>query len=208
MFKPFVSGVAVGIITLYSFGGLYARVTRQRPDELVLPDHWVPYVATRLFHTPHGDEIAKEYRNSRGSTATYFQPDGVGPVTIHNADTQLTYARVKANDWISFPLRVSIPPSPPTIARYKPHSVSLRPETLASLPVYEVYVGRTDSGLTKIVPGLNGLIVAMRNSDGYGDEFVDIVVQEPTPELFLPPTGVPVRRVNGPSVPPNGADIK
>jgi len=197
MLKTFISGVAVGIIALYAFGGVYARTTLwQQADELALPNHWVPYVATRVFHTAHGDQIARAYRNSRGSTATYFQPDGVGPVTIHNAETGLTYARVGAKDWISFPLETAIPQTPPTVARYKRNSVSRLEETVASFPVYAVLDG------VKMVPELNGLIVAIRNPNGFGDELVDIVVQEPSAELFLPPSGVAVKRLSSRPVAP------
>src|SRR5262249_50715490 len=154
MLKPFVSGIAVGVVALYAFTGAYAKSRNQQFDELAQPDHWVPFVAKRVFHTAHGDEIATAYRNSAGSTATYLEPEGLGLVTIHNAETKLTYARVAPDKWISFPMKVPIPPVPQTTAKFKLHTVARLNETVASLPVYEIADGNQHH---RIVPGLNGL---------------------------------------------------
>jgi hypothetical protein len=129
--------------------------------------------------------------------ATYLSTPGGDAITIHNTKVQRTYRLLGPLGWSSSPIHPNALRPPPEMTS---RNFRVLDELMRGLEVYEQ---RGPSGrITRLVPGLNGLVVFSREPGGATQELWNIQLHEPAPELFLPPPGVPVRE----SGPPVGLD--
>lgn len=188
MWKPVAVGLVAGTT---AFSVMALAKSRSQPQEIALPDKWVPYTATKVISAHNSEQTGTEYRSANGSTAVYLYPEEVNTVTIHNTQTHLSYVKWGDKEWVSYPLESGVTSVPASQKRYPANTLLLLNDKVAGFDVYE---RRTRTGtISHIVPQLNGLLVLFQNANGAGQRYENFVLGEPPAKVFLPPPGVTLR---------------
>ena len=164
------------------------------------PATWIPFTADVVV-VEHGGKVQeKYYRNSENSRRVEafspFTSDIL--ITIHNMSERMTYYRDQHGMWSSTPLLPSMviltPPQRPMLPRNG--KVELLEKGIEGRTAYKISTASQD---VVVVPELNYLDVRTElRQAGKVREFSNIRVGEPAANLFVPPTGVSVRRVSNP----------
>jgi hypothetical protein len=159
------------------------------------PADWVPFSVEVLRHRNDSDVTGHFYRRRDGSSAMILGSGDKQAITIHNVEHRTTYSKLGNGGWTAQPIS-QIALQPPK--RHLPlpaGSFRVLPDKVAGREVYE-FVNSKTGNVAHIAPGLNGLLLKLQQHDGTGMEYVNIEVGDPPDDVFTPPPGVPVRRVD------------
>jgi hypothetical protein len=130
------------------------------------------------------------HRRGDGSVAWHFVSPVVA-ITIHNAQTRRTYAKLGDDGWTASELDPSVLRPPAPALRLPRRDVQLIVDPVLG-DVYEHRNPRTGD-IVRIAVALNGFLVGMFSPGGISQEFSDFRLGEQADSLFEPPAGVAVR---------------
>jgi hypothetical protein len=217
---PAAMALLLTYLTTTSGFGLWQTTALARqpgPRPLIaLPTEWVGFEAkVRVFSADMEKVEGRLFRASDGSQRLETGPAG-GPVMtidIRNVPEQTHYlfarlAHQMAASWTSAPMdvpewggrRPMLRAADQPGVRKHPFRLSVgpgdKPNVFAS-EGFEVYEYHDLGGNTHLqAPELNMVDLVNQSITGRREELYDVVVREPSPELFLPPPGVDVERLS------------
>jgi hypothetical protein len=165
------------------------------------PANWVPFSATSRFVYPSGSVVfGRFYRSSDGSERLDKEAYSGQPATttIKNIPTATYYIGMGmptcCDKWASYPMKLPMEGYTPSYIR-PPGSTALE-KVEARWSGFDAYRLLSKNYTRVLVPGLNYFAVLTDDPAGRRREFLNIQVGEQPSDLFEPPAGAVVVRVN------------
>lgn len=171
------------------------------------PNGWVPFSANVETTTPGAEtQTGRYFRNKDGSERfeAARASDGATIVEILNLRQSTYYVSTNHLGWVSKAMDVGISDRRPRkmyaemtqLVRY-PYKLDLLKggsRNLRATQGLDAYMYTTGSGSVRLmIPALNFFPVVMQQPAGRAKTFFNIVVGEPSAELFVPPADASVR---------------
>jgi hypothetical protein len=154
--------------------------------EIPQPEQWVAFHATVLRTQPGTPDLAGDFwRSSDGSTRLELWTNGkLESVMIKNVFRSLLYTFASRRGWVRQPM--VLPPN-----GYRPLRHHANPNLIKEDALLEgrvVYRSHSPDGeITKLAPALNFFVLVRDSANGKREEYSNVRVELPNPNLFEPP---------------------